>query len=171
MISQFMPFCREEGAPILNRTELSSLRRYFVQLKMLFTCCGITDNLEKKMHATPYLECDLADQWEALREFSEETKTYADFKACLFDNYNLNIPPYTLFDLEKVVSDQFHGGFPTLQALSEFHLQFNTILSHLLKYGLLSPHKQSQMYLQAFNTFFQPRIDFCLQIQYPNYHP
>ena len=39
------------------------------------------------------------DQWEALREFSDPTKTYADFKAYLFELYNLNITRYTLRDL------------------------------------------------------------------------
>ena len=171
MSSQFMPFRRERTAPVFDRNHPTSLRRYFVQLETLFTRHGITDDLEKKTYVTSFLECDLADQWEALQQFSGATNTYTDFKAHLFDIYNLNVPRYTLFDLERLVSDRFRSGFPNLQALTEYHLQFNQISSHLLEFGLLSPREQSHLYLQAFDTFLQPRIDLRLQIKYPDHHP
>ena len=166
-----MPFRGEEGAPIFDRTHPTSLRRYFVQLETLFARYRITDDLEKKSYTTSFLECDLADDWEALREFSDENKTYMDFTSRLFDLYNLNIPRYTILDLEQVVSDQFQRGFQNLQDLSEYHLRFNAISSHLLNYGLLSPSEQSRMYLQAFDTSLHSRIDFRLQIQYPDHLP
>jgi len=112
---------------------------------MLFTCCSIANDLEKKTHVTPYLECDLADDWEALPEFSDATKTYTDFKSRLFDLYNQNVPRYSIFDLEQLVLNRFQSGLQTLQALSEYHLRFNAISTHLLGHGLLSPREQSQM--------------------------
>jgi hypothetical protein len=132
---------------------------------------SISDYLEKKTYATSYLECDLADQWEALQEFSDASKTYLDLKSRLFYLYNLDIPRYTHFDLKQLVSDRFRSGFPTLQALTEYHLRFNEISSHLLEFGLLSPCEQSLPYLQAFDTFLRPRIDLRLQIKYPDHHP
>ena len=102
-----MPFRGEEGAPIFDRTHPTSLRRYFVQLETLFARYRITDDLEKKSYTTSFLECDLADNWEALCEFSDENKTYMDFTSHLSNLYNLNIPRYTILDLERVVSNQF----------------------------------------------------------------
>ena len=78
-----------------------------MQLETLFARYGITDDLEKKAHATSFLECNIAEYWEALCEFSDATKAYADFKSRLFNLYNQNIPRYSIFDLEQLVSDQF----------------------------------------------------------------
>ena len=172
MTSLFMPFRGERGAPVFDRTRpSSSIRRYFVQLEMLFARCSIADDLEKKTHITPYLDCDLADNWEALCEFSDATKTYADFKSRLFDLYNQNVPRYSIFDLERLALDQFRSGLQTLQTLSEYHLRFNAISTHLLGHDLLSPREQSQMYLRAFDASLHTAINFRLQIQYPDHHP
>ena len=62
-----MPFRGEETAPIFDRKQPNSLPRYFTQLETLFTRYGIVDDLEKKTYTTSYLDCNLADQWEALR--------------------------------------------------------------------------------------------------------
>jgi len=92
----------------------------------LFARYGIADDIKKKPYATSFatlfLKCDLADDWDALQEFLDVTKTYSDFKSCLFYLYNQNIPQYTLFDLEQVVSDQFQTVFQALQDLSQCHL-------------------------------------------------
>ena len=85
-----------------------------------------------------------------------------EFKSRLFNLYYLNIPRYNITNLERLVSDQFRGGFHSLQDLSEYHLQFNAISSHLLHHGLPSLHEQSQMYLQAFDTFLCPPPSHCL---------
>ena len=70
------------------------------------------------MYTTSFLNCDLADDWEALKEFPDETRTYFDFKTHLFYIYNLNIPWYILINLKQPVLDQFHSSFPSLQDLS-----------------------------------------------------
>ena len=71
-------------------------------------------SLEKKTHTTSFLECDLAEDWEALPEFSDEKKTYLDFKSRLFDLYNLNIPRYNICDLKRLVSGHFGSALDLL---------------------------------------------------------
>jgi hypothetical protein len=167
-----MPFRGEESTPVFDRKFPSSLPRYFRQLETLFARYGVADDLEMKTYTTLFLDCDLADDWEALPEFSDETRTYFDFKTRLFYIYNLYyIPRYTLLDLDQLVLNQFRSGFPSLQDISHYHLRFNAISSHLLSFGLLSPREQSNLYLQAFDTFLRPRIDFRLQVQYPSNTP
>ena len=141
-----------------------------MHLETLFARYSIADDLEKKTYTTSFLKCDLADQWEALEEFLDTTQTYADFKSSLVDVYNLNLPRHTLSDLQRLVSDQFRSGFRSLQDLTAYHLRFNAISSHLLNFGLLSSREQSHLYLQAFDTLIQPRIDLRLQIKYSDHH-
>jgi hypothetical protein len=52
-----------------------------------------------------------------------------DFKHQLFE---INTLRYTLIDLERLVSKQLRFGFRFLQDLTEYHLCFNAISSHLL---------------------------------------
>jgi hypothetical protein len=91
-----------------------SLCRYFTRLEKLFAHHEIGDDLEKKTHTTSFLECDLAEDWEALPEFSDEKKTYLDFKSRLFDLYNLNIPRYNICDLKRLVSGHFGSSLDLL---------------------------------------------------------
>lgn len=72
---------------------------------------------------------NIAEDWEALPGFADTSKTYMDFKHQLFEIYTLRYP---LVDLERLVSKQLRFGFQFLQDLTEYHLRFNAIWSHLL---------------------------------------
>jgi hypothetical protein len=75
-MSHFMPFRKEETVPVFDRKFPSSLPRYFTQLETLCAHHGIADDFEMKTYTTSFLDCDLADDWEALQEFSDKSKTY-----------------------------------------------------------------------------------------------
>jgi hypothetical protein len=171
MASHFMPFHGERGAPTFDHTNPNTIRQYFAQLEGHFARCKITSELEKKDYATQFVKVDIADTWEALGEYSNTMKTYAEFKNRLFEIYNQTLMRYTISDLDQLVSDYIRLDLRTRQALSDFYLRFNTISTFLLDLGLLSMREQSAMYLRGFSESLRTRIGFRLQIQYPHHCP
>jgi len=167
-----MPFRGERSAPIFDHNQPSMLRRYFVQLDRLFVRCAIASSIEKKEYATSFLKGDIAECWEALPEFADPTKTYAQFTYRLvLDLYNQITDRYTVHNLESLISDRIQSSIRSLEELSEFHLRFNAISKFLLEQDLLSSREQSQLYLRAFDAMCQSQIDFRLQIKYPHRSP
>src|SRR6266568_5507938 len=98
-MTDYMPVRGERRAPIFDHEQPSMLRQYFTQLNRLFTQCAIASNLEKKDFATSFLKANIADCWEALPEFIDATKTYAQFSYRLLELYNQTIDRYSLDDL------------------------------------------------------------------------
>src|SRR6266581_1601424 len=170
-MTDYMPVRGERRAPIFDHEQPSMLRQYFAQLDRLFTRCAITSDLEKKDFATSFLEADIADCWEALPEFINATKTYAQFRYRLFDLYNQITDRYSLHDLACLIADQNSSGIQSLQELSTFHLRYNAISSYLIDQGILSLREQSQQYLRVFDAIRQSQIDLRLQIKYPQHSP
>jgi len=118
MTTPFMPFHGEHSAPIFDHNQPSTLRQYLVQLDRLFARCVITSSLEKKEYATSFLKGDIAECWEALPEFIDPTKTYAQFTYRLLDLYNQITDCYTVHDLESLVSDRIPNSIQSLEEIS-----------------------------------------------------
>jgi hypothetical protein len=167
MTLHFMPVRGERSAPIFDPTQPSTLRQYFAQLETHFARCTITSELEKKEFATSFLSWKIAEQWEALPEYSDTSKSYKNLKDRLLDLYNQSELRYTIGNLEELICYYRRLDLRSRQALTEFHLRFNEISMHLLKLDLLSPLEQSKMYLQAFDTSLRSRVELRLQIQFP----
>jgi len=166
-----MPVRGERSAPTFDHDQPSTLRQYLAQLDRLFVRCAITSSLEKKDFATSFLKNDIADCWEALPEFIDPAKTYAQFTYRLLDLYNQITNRYTIHDLARLVSDHVQTGIRSLQDLGAFHLRYNTISAYLIGQDFLSSREQSQQYLRVFDAAQQSQIDLRLQIEYPQHSP
>ncbi len=153
-----MPVRGERSAPIFDPSQPSSLRQYFAHLEKLFTRCAITNELEKKEYTSSYPSWNVASSWETLPEYTDASKSYTNLKDRLLDLYNQSTMRYTYSDLERLVSEQSRLHLRSLQDLSEFHLHFNTLSTHLLEIGILSKREESLMYLQAFDVSLQSQI-------------
>ena len=162
-----MPVYGEENAPIFDHTRPSSLRQYFAQLETHFTRCAMESDVEKKTFAISFPVIDVAETWEALPEFSDDTTTYLSFKAQLFYIYSQDFSRFSISDLERLVLDTKQRGIQSLLELSPYYLEFNKISSYLIDLGLLSTREQSIMFIQAFDTSLAAKIDLRLQIQSP----
>jgi hypothetical protein len=166
-----MPIRGERSAPLFDQKEPSELGRYFKQLETLFTRCTINDDREKKDYATSYVKSNVADSWEALPEFTNNQKSYKDFKERLYELYNQSSLRYILADLDRLVGERQCVGMHSLQDISEFHLQFNTISTYLLTNSLVSSRELSQSYLHVFDEAFQMCILMRLNILLPHHNP
>jgi hypothetical protein len=166
-----MPLRGERSAPTFDKSKPNELARYFRQLETLFTRCGIERDDEKKEYAATYVKAEVAETWEALPEYSDEDKTFAEFKERLFEVYNQVSLRYILLDLDRLIDERQRIGMRSFQDLSEFHLSFNAMASYLTKNELISKWERSQAYLRVFDEALQNKILMCLQITLPNHHP
>ena len=166
-----MPLRGERSAPLFDQTDPSELVRYFKMLETLLTRCAINNDEEKKQYATSYVKSTVANSWEALPEFTDQQKTYKDFKDRLFELYNQISSRYILPDLDRLVGERQRVGIRSLQDLTEFHLLFNEISNYLLTHSLIAAREQSQLYLRVFDETIQTRLINRLQIVLPNQHP
>ena len=166
-----MPLRGERSAPTFNETEPNDLIRYFKQLETLFTRSTIQPDADKKEYATSYVKAEVAESWEAIPEFADAAKTYAQFRDRLKELYNQTALRYILSDLDRLIGERQRLGMRSLQDLSDFHFRFNVISSFLIANQLLSSREQSQAYLRVFDDALQNRITMRLQIILANHHP
>ena len=171
MATPTMPVRGERGAPVFDPKQPNDLNRYFTQLEALFARCEVELERDKKHFATIYVEASTADSWEALSEYSDPDKTYADLKRKLQQIYNQGEMRYILADLDCLIGERQRIGMRTLQDLSDFHLRFNAISGNLIANQLLSAREQSQSYIRVFDESLQARVTMRLQIKFPNHHP
>ena len=163
-----MPFFGELEAPTFDSGKPNQLRRFFMRLDALFTCCGVSDDLDKKKYTIMYPEADVAELWEALPQFVDPLSTFEDLRDALLGFYTIQ---YTTPDLDQLVEKYRHSGIHLLQDLTQFHLKFNEIASKLIDLGLISLQEQSMSYLQTFENEVQAKISFRLQVAHPDHHP
>ena len=166
-----MPLRGERSAPTFNQSQPNDLGRFFKQLETLFTRCAIQTDAEQKDYATSYVSSEVADTWEAIPEFTDPAKTFAEFRDRLFEIYNQVSLKYILADIDRLIGERQRLGIKSLQDLSDFHLRFNAISIYLMANQLLSSREQSQCYLRVFEESLQSRIVMRLQIKLPNHHP
>jgi len=166
-----MPIRGERGAPTFDQKQPNDLGRYFEQLETLFVRCQVQDDANKKKFTVSFVGSTVADSWEALPEYKDNTKTYVHFKECLFKIYNQVSLRYILSDLDRLVGKWQRLEMRSLQDLTDFHLRFNVVASYLLMNQLISICEQSQAYLPVFDNALQAQVTMRLQIKYPNHHP
>ena len=71
-----MPTHGECGAPQFNPTKPHGLRRFFNDLNFQFAQSEVVDEVEMKGHALQFVNCDTAELWEILPQFTNATTPY-----------------------------------------------------------------------------------------------
>ncbi|KAJ7830860.1 hypothetical protein B0H13DRAFT_2432885 [Mycena leptocephala] len=170
MATPSMPSRGDRNAPTFESTKPRELPRYFSDLEYQFTRCNITDNDEKKSHATRFLSVRDADAWEALTEFFTPTNTYAEFKDAVLNLYPGTAPgkKYSLADLDTLVGAHARTGIHSRGDFSEFYRDFSTISTYLIKQGELSPKDQTSAFRRAMQPdSLRESINLQLRIMKP----
>ncbi|KAJ7927302.1 hypothetical protein B0H13DRAFT_2556765, partial [Mycena leptocephala] len=170
MATPSMPSRGDRNAPTFESTKPRELPRYFSDVEYQFTRCNITDNDEKKSHATRFLSVRDADAWEALTEFFTPTNTYAEFKDAVLNLYPGTAPgkKYSLADLDTLVGAHARTGIHSRGDFSEFYRDFSTISTYLIKQGELSPKDQTSAFRRAMQPdSLRESINLQLRIMKP----
>ncbi|KAJ7936416.1 hypothetical protein B0H13DRAFT_1558812, partial [Mycena leptocephala] len=96
-----MPARNDLIAPVFDSQKPRDLRRYFFDIDFLFSRSHITDDAEKKYHATCFLALDDQELWELVPEFADHAVSFAKFTTAVFRLYPEADPDrrYSIADL------------------------------------------------------------------------
>jgi hypothetical protein len=90
----------QKSAPRFNPKNPRSLRRYFTDLAHLFVQHNVSDDQQKKRHATAYLDIDTEDFWRVIPEYKPPA-SFETFREAIFKYYPGADDEYRISDLEN----------------------------------------------------------------------
>ncbi|KAI0953768.1 hypothetical protein AcV7_007202 [Taiwanofungus camphoratus] len=159
------PFIPPQGhstAPIFDPTE---------DIEVLFTQCRIVDDAEKKSWAIRYPSIDVTDLWETLESFSDQTKTYAQWKADVLALYpgTDDIRKWSLVDMDQLIGERI--GIHNATDLGSYYRDFISITKHLITQRRLSDIEQSRVFLQGFQPSLLAQLEARLHLKHPDHYP
>ncbi|KAF9539933.1 hypothetical protein CPC08DRAFT_806142 [Agrocybe pediades] len=162
-----MPARGDRSVPTFDPSKPRELKRYFSELEYLFSDASIEAGKEKKSYTVRYVSFDVADIWETLPEFSDETKTYEDFKKAIQELYpdSNEEYKYSLADMDLLVGRRHRMGMETLADLAEYHSQFLAITTFLIKKKCLSDIEQKRAYVRGFPPALWAKVSQRLQLK------
>ncbi|KAJ7028932.1 hypothetical protein C8F04DRAFT_1265497 [Mycena alexandri] len=168
-----MPARNDCIAPVFDSHRPRELRRYFSDLDYLFSRSSITDNLQKKFHATYFLRLDDQDLWETVPEFTDPAASFAQFTDAIFRLYPEADPSrrYSRTDLDALVAEFSSHHSPSRARFLEFYRTFLTISSFLCAKHRLSVFEQSRIFAHAVPSRIWYRALEHLHIKFPDVHP
>ncbi|KAJ7324037.1 hypothetical protein DFH08DRAFT_817512 [Mycena albidolilacea] len=169
-----MPARGDRNAPQFDSHKPHELRRYFTDLEFLLNRASVTDNAEKKQHATRFLSVEDQEIWEALPSYSDPAKSYAEFKADALKLYagNNEDRRFELSDLDALIGQYSRVGILSIDDLTTFYRQFLRITTYLIAKNRLSNAEQSRSFLRAMQpASFSVEVRRRLQIKQPDVHP
>ncbi|KAJ7254442.1 hypothetical protein C8J57DRAFT_1437199 [Mycena rebaudengoi] len=169
-----MPARGDRNAPQFDSSKPHELRRYFADLEYLLNRAAITDDTEKKMHATRFLSVEDQEIWEALDSFSTANQTYRQFKSAVLKLYAGNDEErrFELADLDAIIGQYSRVGILSMDDLTTFYRQFLRITTYLIQKNRLSAAEQSRSFLRAMQPpAFALEVKQRLQIKKPDVHP
>jgi hypothetical protein len=135
MTTPSMPSRGDRNAPTFDSAKPRELPRHFSDLEYHFTRCNITDDAQKKSHATRFLTVRDQDAWESLTEFTTPTTSYEDFKAAVLKLYPGTDADrkYSLADLDTLVGTHVRTGIHSKGDFSEFYRDFSAISTSIIQ--------------------------------------
>ncbi|KAJ6521697.1 hypothetical protein B0H19DRAFT_593250 [Mycena capillaripes] len=168
-----MPARNDRIAPLFDSQKPRDLRRYFCDLEFLFSRSSITEDSEKKFHATRFLSIDDQELWELVPEFADTTASFAQFTTAIFRLYPEADPSrrYSIAHLDALVTELSHVASLSRARFLEFYRSFFTISSFLRAHDRLSPHEQSRNFIRAIPSHIWHLTQERLHIKCPNVHP
>ena len=169
----WMPAPGKPRAPLFDTSQPKGITSFFRDLEFIFECAHITSDKDKKRHLLRYVDFDTEEMWMCLPEFSNPSSTYGNFKDAILEFYPHPSSNYfdSLNNLDLLVDKYRHLGISSTSDLSDFHLQFITISSWLMKKHLLADLEQKQTYIRAFQLQLLTTIMYQLQIKIPDHYP
>ena len=167
-----MPAKGHPTAPTFDPNDPFAFHGYFLELETLFKRCGVVDDTEKKQWAVRYLQYLTADLWRTLPEYSDETKSYEDFKKALRTLYpgSDDNHKYSMADLDKVVQHHQSVGMANTYDLAAYYRDFFAILEYLKKQKWMASLEQDRKFREGFPPRIWMHVENRLLLKNPD-HP
>ena len=147
-----MPARGDRSALKFDPKRPRELRRYFADLEFILDRAQITDETEKKKHASRYVNVDTSELWETLAEFSNANNSLSDFQAAVHELYpgSDEERKCLVADMDQLVGERSRIGVASLAELGEYYRSFLAITTFLRNKGRLSEAEQSRAFVRGF---------------------
>jgi hypothetical protein len=134
-----MPVRGDRSAPCFDPKQPRELCCYFSDLDFAFGRAAVTDDAEKKTHATRYVDVNTGELWETFPEFTNNTKTYIESVTTVYKLYpgTDEERKWLVVDMDKLVGERSRLGIISLGDLGEYYRQFLAITTFLHNKGRL----------------------------------
>ncbi len=168
-----MPPRGHRTAPTFDPGKPRELKRYFSELEFHFDAANVTDNTEKKNHATRYVDFNVAEIWESLPSFSDPSATYNNFRAAVFELYPAagEEYKYTLADVDFLIAHRLRSDVTSLADLADYHAHFLAITNFLVSKQRLSEIEQQRAYPRGFPPALRSKVEQRLRIKFIDHLP
>ncbi len=159
-------------APIFDPGKPRELKRFFSELNFLFDAANVTDDTEKKNHATRYVHFDIAEIWESLPSFSDASVTYDNFRDAVFELYPAADEEYkyTLADVDFLIAHRLRSDITSLADLADYHVHFLAVTKFLISKQRLPEIEQQRAYPRGFPPALRSKVAQRLQIKFIDHH-
>ena len=140
-----LPVRSERATPSFDDSQPEELQRYFMDLEVLLAQNNIIANQEQKQVVLKYLKIRTKSLWKTTKAWSDQTKTYNDFKAEVGKLYpgTSSDRTYTIQDLDTVIGHYARIRILNNLDLGEYYQQFLLISQYLIGKNHLSTQEQS----------------------------
>ena len=163
-----MPLSSERGAPSYDPAKPATLRAYFADLDLLFWRHAVVVAQEKKHFACKYGPSDQSEMWETLPAFTEDAKSYEEFRAQVYDLYPgaKDGRRFTEADLTNAMERWRRAQVTTAATYAEFYREYSSISRYLIAKGRLSIAEASRGIFYVLPQTFAESIRIRLQIKH-----
>ncbi|KAJ3780536.1 hypothetical protein GGU10DRAFT_380509 [Lentinula aff. detonsa] len=166
-----LPSRNECSAPKFDPKDEQQLPTFFDEYEKVATAAGLDENdVEKKKGALRYTDAETTRFWRSLHTYVDSTKTWAQFKTEVLENYPEALLPTvsTIEDLKKVIEGNRKQGISNTLDLAKYHRSFQSVSASLELNGILSAVQIASYYVSPFPDSIRSRLDTRLQVKYPS---
>jgi hypothetical protein len=173
-----MPFANlpargERSAPTFDDSQPEELERYFADLQALFDRHTVNDENERKLAALKYLKFRTESLWKTTDAWTDQTKTYDEFKAEVYSLYPgaTGDRTYTMQDLDAVIGHYARIGIVTAADLGEYYRKFLLISRYLISKNRLATQEQSRTFFRGLQPQLEGLVRQRLQQKFIDHFP
>ena len=158
-------------APTFDPAKPRGLRRFWEDFEMLATRANLTDHTQLKQRARSYVPIEVADVWEMLKEYSDATKTFTDFKRAVTALYPgaKEDRRWSRTDLWELTSGALARGITTLEEWAPFFAQYYAIVAYLISKNHCSEDEAGRKIIEALPANILQRVLNRLQVKAPDH--
>jgi hypothetical protein len=159
-----MPVRGERTAPTFDDKQPEALGRYFADLQVLLDRHQVLTDDDCKNAAVRYLKIRTERLWKTTDAWSDNTKTFDEFKAEVFKLYPgaSDDRTYTIQDLDLIVGHSARIGIISAADLGEYYRRFLLISRYLISKNRLSTHEQSRAFFRGLQPTMEAQVRQCL---------
>ncbi|KAG5642445.1 hypothetical protein DXG03_002792 [Asterophora parasitica] len=133
-----MPRCNSHNTLVFDGKAIWELGRYFSNLELLFSDCGIMDEAEKKAYGCCYLNINDHTLWKSIDGYT--TDSYDDWRAKIFELHpgSEENAWFNQTNLDLLLTTTHTTGICSLSELGEFYCTYLNISNFLVSKGIIA---------------------------------